>query len=516
MKKKIFVTLMLILGVYLTIYPYLYNTYSQRHQSKVIEEYSKAVEEIDESVASKIKDEVRKYNKSLINRSVVLTDPFDKNTLKEYDAESYANMLDVEKNGIISVIEIPKIDVNLPIYYGTESEILEHSLGQLEGTSFPIGEVGGHCVITGHTGLPNVKLFTDLTELENGDVFFINTLNDVYAYKVNNVAIVTPEDTRLLRVDKDNDYVTLITCYPYGINSHRLLVRGERVDYEFAKGIENQESNVIKSQWNREYFKTIIICVVVYGGMFIFYQLFKAQKRKRGDKWYMKFKILIATILIIGFSLIIYPFISQWISQREQGVAIREYFEDVEEIGEDKKEEIEKEVELYNQKVRAENSEKERDYEFYSSFLETKNEVIGVIEIPKIKVKLPIYKGSSDDILQKGAGHIEGTSLPTGEKGSHCYISAHRGLAKAVMFRDLDQLSIGDEFSVYVLGEKMTYEVDKVDVVEPDELEKIEIDNEKDYVTLVTCTPYGINSHRLLVRGIRKGWFLWKSIRYLM
>ncbi len=130
--------------------------------------------------------------------------------------------------------------------------------------------------------------------------------------------------------------------------------------------------------------------------------------------------------------------------------------------------------------------------------------IICVVEIPKINVKLPVYSSTSDEDLQKGAGHIENTSLPIGSMGSHSLISAHRGLSKARMFRDLDQVQIGDEFYIYVLDRKLEYVVDDISVVEPNDVSSIGIEKDKDYVTLVTCTPYIINSHRLLVRGVRK------------
>ncbi len=144
------------------------------------------------------------------------------------------------------------------------------------------------------------------------------------------------------------------------------------------------------------------------------------------------------------------------------------------------------------------------EYSNYVKSLEIGNNgVICVVEISKINVKLPVYRGTSDESLQKGAGHIEGTSLPVGGLGSHCCISAHRGLSNAVMFRDMDKVELGDEFYIYVLGKKLKYVVDDINVVLPDDISSIKNVADKDYVTLVTCTPYIINSHRLLVRGSR-------------
>ena len=269
-------------GVFLTIYPYLYNAYTEKHHSEVMDNYTKAVENISQEDIDSIKKSVGEYNKSLLNESVVLTDPFDPNAFKNHDSDTYANMLNIDGDGIIAIIDVPKINIRLPVYHGTTDEILSESLGHLEGTSLPIGGLGTHCVITGHTGLPNVKLFTDLTELKRGDVFYINVLNETLAYEIDNIAIVEPENTELLAISRERDYVTLLTCYPYGINSHRLLVRGTRIPYEKAVEQEkNMESTGGSSQWNREYIKTVAICGAGYGSVFIIFFIVKRRKKSK-------------------------------------------------------------------------------------------------------------------------------------------------------------------------------------------------------------------------------------------
>lgn len=269
-------------GVFLTIYPYLYNAYTEKHHSEVMDNYTKAVENISQEDIDSIKKSVGEYNNSLLNESVVLTDPFDPNAFKNHDSDTYANMLNIDGDGIIAIIDVPKINIRLPVYHGTTDEILSESLGHLEGTSLPIGGLGTHCVITGHTGLPNVKLFTDLTELKRGDVFYINVLNETLAYEIDNIAIVEPENTELLAISRERDYVTLLTCYPYGINSHRLLVRGTRIPYEKAVEQEkNMESTGGSSQWNREYIKTVAICGAGYGSVFIIFFIVKRRKKSK-------------------------------------------------------------------------------------------------------------------------------------------------------------------------------------------------------------------------------------------
>ena len=284
--RRIFCIIIIIIvlgaGVFLTIYPYLYNAYTEKHHSEVMDNYTKAVENISQEDIDSIKKSVGEYNNSLLNESVVLTDPFDPNAFKNHDSDTYANMLNIDGDGIIAIIDVPKINIRLPVYHGTTDEILSESLGHLEGTSLPIGGLGTHCVITGHTGLPNVKLFTDLTELKTGDVFYINVLNETLAYEIDNIAIVEPENTELLAISRERDYVTLLTCYPYGINSHRLLVRGTRIPYEKAVEQEkNMESTGGSSQWNREYIKTVAICGAGYGSVFIIFFIVKRRKKSK-------------------------------------------------------------------------------------------------------------------------------------------------------------------------------------------------------------------------------------------
>ncbi len=218
------------------------------------------------------------------------------------------------------------------------------------------------------------------------------------------------------------------------------------------------------------------------------------------------YKILIIVVFVIGVAVLLYPRVAQWFSARNQELAIKSYFDEIAgESDEDIKGRIEN-AGIYNRGLAGDiyknDSRHDKDYESYSSALAVGSDnIICVVEIPKINVRLPVYSGTAHEDLEKGAGHIEGTSLPVGGKGTHCCISAHRGLPNARMFRDLDQVEIGDEFSIYTLNEKLTYTVDDIRVVEPDDVSSLVIDENRDYVTLVTCTPYIINSHRLLVRG---------------
>lgn len=214
--------------------------------------------------------------------------------------------------------------------------------------------------------------------------------------------------------------------------------------------------------------------------------------------------ILLGLVFVGGIALISYPTVSNWLNERFSTSAIGNYRESVEQLSDE-------EIEQKREAARAYNATLTNDREYIAYGDEDESttnvlqvgEMLGYIEIPKIDVDLPIYEGTSESVLQKGVGHLRNTSLPVGGKGTHVALSAHRGLPSAKLFTDLDELEVGDMFYLYVLDETLAYEVDQILVTEPRISNELDIDENEDYVTLITCTPYGINSHRLLVRGTR-------------
>ena len=213
-------------------------------------------------------------------------------------------------------------------------------------------------------------------------------------------------------------------------------------------------------------------------------------------------------ILIIGLSLLLYPTVSDYWNSFHQSEAVAGYVQKVQDMGQDKKDKMLADAKAYNQTLakgvmpdlNLSNAEKS----VYNKTLDaTGTGIMAYVDIPKINTTLPIYHGRDDAILQVAVGHIPGTSLPVGGKGTHAVISGHRGLPSAKLFTDIDRLVDGDTFMIQVLDESLTYEVDQILTVLPDDVSALAIDPNQDYVTLVTCTPYGVNSHRLLVRGHR-------------
>ena len=233
--RVIFCVIIFITGLGIASYPFISNMVAQRHASQVVKDYETNVEEMDEEKIDAMKEAAKKYNEQLSN--VVSVD--DENENNE-QGESYADLLNIGE--ALGYITIPKIDVNLPIYNGTSQDVLSKGVGHMEQSSYPLGGESTHCVLTGHRGLPSAVLFTDLDKLEIGDEFYLHVLDEILAYKVDQIKVVEPNESGDLEIIDGKDYCTLVTCTPYAINSHRLLVRGERTEYkgEQDKQTKNQ------------------------------------------------------------------------------------------------------------------------------------------------------------------------------------------------------------------------------------------------------------------------------------
>lgn len=217
--------LILVVGLSLMLYPSLSNWWNEAHQSRAIAAYSQEVSKLDENRYDELWQQAWEYNRSLVGRENVYL-------LDDSQKAEYERLLDVSGMGIMGYIEIPSINVSLPIYHGTEESVLQVAVGHLEWTSLPVGGESTHCVLSGHRGLPSAKLFTDLDRLVVGDRFRLGVLDQVLTYEVDQILIVEPQDTEALLIEEGKDLCTLVTCTPYSINTHRLLVRGHRVETE--------------------------------------------------------------------------------------------------------------------------------------------------------------------------------------------------------------------------------------------------------------------------------------------
>lgn len=225
MKKKtanIILILMFLAGLSLLLYPTVSDYWNSMHASQAVANYAEKVKDLSREQYDKMLQEAKAYNKMLAQSGGGYT-------LSKQQEATYESILDVTGTGIMGYIEIPTIHISLPIYHGIEDSVLQIAVGHLEWSSLPVGGKSTHCVLSGHRGLPSAKLFTNLDQLVEGDTFVIRVLDEVLTYEVDQILIVEPSDVSALTIEEGKDLCTLVTCTPYGINSHRLLVRGHRV-----------------------------------------------------------------------------------------------------------------------------------------------------------------------------------------------------------------------------------------------------------------------------------------------
>lgn len=211
-----------VVGLSLLLYPSISEYWNSFVQSRAIAEYSESLAKLDADQKAAMIDAAEEYNRKLLNRQTGFA-------LTPEQKEQYDKLLNISSNGVIGYVEIPSIGVSLPVYHGTEEKVLQVAVGHLEWSSLPVGGPSTHSVLSAHRGLPSAKLFTDLDEVVEGDRFMLFVLNDIYTYEVDKISIIEPDDTQCLQISIGEDYCTLFTCTPYGINSHRLCVRGRRV-----------------------------------------------------------------------------------------------------------------------------------------------------------------------------------------------------------------------------------------------------------------------------------------------
>ena len=213
-----------VIGVVMMAYPTFSDWWNDMHQSRAIAGYVEQVSDMSRQNSDALWSAARAYNEKLLKKSG------DRFLLTDEEKAEYERTLNVTGTGIMGYVNIPKIGIELPVYHGTDPAVLEIAIGHIEGSSLPVGGKGTHCVISGHRGLPSAKLFTDLDQLQEGDTFQLQVLNRTLVYEVDQIRIVLPDELSDLAIDPDKDYCTLVTCTPYGVNTHRLLVRGHRIE----------------------------------------------------------------------------------------------------------------------------------------------------------------------------------------------------------------------------------------------------------------------------------------------
>lgn len=280
-----------LLALGLTLYPVVSNYYNQRHQSQIQTAYREVLKQTDATELERIREQAFAYNAAITPGAAE----------KAYTQESiltasknYVNQLDLGGTGIMGYVEIPKIHVDLPIYHGTGRDSLDRGTGHLLGSSLPVGGEGTHTIITGHSGMASQKMFTDLEQLQEGDVFFLHVLDETLAYEVKAVHTVLPHDTTHLGIVPGQDLCTLVTCTPTGINTHRLLVQGSRIPFvpteETEVSVASHEENKV-SHWEDQYWLGIrlglaaMVCIVLLLNVLLY---LRKKKPKKGGRYVRK------------------------------------------------------------------------------------------------------------------------------------------------------------------------------------------------------------------------------------
>ena len=256
--------LVFLLALGMMLYPVISNRINAKYASEIQTTYEAIIEDTDNGELLAAKEAATRYNES-ITPGATDTESYSQEALLAA-SQNYQELLNVAGDGIIGYVQIPKISVQLPIYHGTNNDSLDRGIGHLLGSSLPVGGSSTHSILTAHSGMASQKMFSDLPQLGVGDVFYLKVLGETLAYQVDQINTVLPHDTTYLGIEQGEDLCTLVTCTPFGVNTHRLLVRGSRIPYEEAEVIvETTQEVVVESTWEQYYMKGILIgiCVVI-------------------------------------------------------------------------------------------------------------------------------------------------------------------------------------------------------------------------------------------------------------
>lgn len=276
--KDIIRLIVLVVAFAVLLYPTVSSYVNEKNGSKVVSNYDAESVRLSNAEKEKMLEDARAYNKEMLS-NIDLIDPFSQGETSI--DERYESLLNIDGSGMMGYIRIPKIKVEIPIYHGTSESVLQAGVGHFWGTSLPVGGESTHTVLTGHRGLPTKTLFTNMDKLVEGDVFYIKVLDETLAYKVDQILTVLPEETEALSIVPGQDYATLVTCTPYAINTHRLLIRGHRIPYEEAVKIEKNTSTGIELSFTT---KVLIVTIgIIFIGLVIamLYSLYDKRRRKK-------------------------------------------------------------------------------------------------------------------------------------------------------------------------------------------------------------------------------------------
>ncbi len=530
----------------LTLYPIVSNYINQKYTSEIHTAYQEVMEQADDHMIQEAKEKAAAYNRAIVPGAA---ETYSQEGLQAA-SQDYDSQLNIAGNGIMGYIEIPKISVNLPIYHGTESDSLERGIGHLLGSSLPIGGENTHSILSGHSGMASQKMFTDLEQLIRGDVFYLHILDETLAYQVVAINTVLPYDTSLLGISPGEDLCTLVTCTPYGVNTHRLLVQGSRIPCEEAEKAQEETVPVEQSvsSWEQHYLNGLVIglavAVILVAGILLITRPRKRRakggryaRKPKGGRYTSKSKgghyarkskggryakektsrlphVLLIIVLLTGLIFLLYPYLRGAVVDRSI-VRNAEGFlntsekenpptESAVEIAGNESEsktpavypELWADMCSYNNRIFSQGQTglscayNYQQPSFRLSDYGLDSEVFGVISIPAMDLEMPIYLGATEQHMAAGAAHLSQTSLPIGGENTNCVIAGHRGYNGASYFRYIDKLKVGDTVSVTNLWETLNYRVAEIKIIDPNEVSQILIQPGRELLTLLTCHPY--------------------------
>ena len=267
-KKSILFVALFLVFIGIMDYPFLSRIYNEHVQGQVVSAYEESTESLGEAVYKEMRREAQDYNQELASGAVAgLTDAFES---AEEEDSAYRELLSPDEDGIMGILRIPRIQVELPIYHGTSENVLQKGVGHLEGSSLPVGGEGTHACLSAHRGLPSKILFTNLDQVGEGDVFYLRVLGETLAYEVYGTQTVLPYETEALEIRQGEDLVTLITCTPYGINTHRIYVHGRRIPYEEEMEQQVQEEAAMENFWSRYWWAGVTLLLLLWMGVLLY------------------------------------------------------------------------------------------------------------------------------------------------------------------------------------------------------------------------------------------------------
>lgn len=268
---RVFIVLILLAGLAILLYPTVANYFNTMQQSETVTHYIENVSKLKQEEYNKLLSDARDYNDKLAKTGI------RKYVLSDSELEYYESLLNINKDGMMGYVDIPSINVNLPIYHGSNEAVLQFAAGHIEWSSLPVGGKGSHCVVSGHRGVPSAKLLSNIDKLEIGDYFILHVLNEEFTYQVDDIKTVLPDEIEQIQIDSDKDLSTLITCTPYGVNTHRLLVRGKRVP-----NLTDEQYEKEKAKSNNYLFIVFAIAFIIAIVLCVIFLI--RRKKRRGEK----------------------------------------------------------------------------------------------------------------------------------------------------------------------------------------------------------------------------------------